>query len=337
MAARAAVATALAWLAAHAVPGPTADYPYYAPLGAVIATTFTLVGSVRESVQAVASIALGAGVAYAVGALVPGTGALAVAAVVALGVLIAGWRRLGAMASWVPTAALFTLVIGGQDPTGFIGAYTGLTLLGALIGVGVNLVFPPLPLAPAQLAMERVRGLLVEQLSDLADGLDRDEPPDAAEWAQRRRDLAPALREMHDVVADAAAARRWNRRSRRYDAATARQDRMAAALQRTALVVEDLTGTVTESERADLDEVALGRRLRPYAARTLGSLAGVLTHVEGTEEHPGAVADARQALEEFAAEVAHGPAAGHLVAASVVAALRRCLAAATDPPVAAAG
>ncbi|WP_344382967.1 FUSC family protein, partial [Georgenia ruanii] len=332
LAARAAMATGLAWLAAQAVPGPTADYPYYAPLGAVIATTSTLVGSVRESLQAVASIALGAAVAFGIGALVPGPGAPSVAVVVALGVLLAGWRRLGAMGSWVPTAALFTLVIGGHDPRGFIGAYTGLTLLGALIGVGVNFVFPPLPLAPAQLAAERVRRLLVDQLRDLAEGLDRDEPPDAAEWVRRRRDLAPPLRSMHDAVADADAARRWNRRSRRYDVAFRRMDRMAAALQRAALVVEDLTGTVAETERADLEEVALGPRLRPPAARALHTLAEVFAHVEGSADHTEDVTAAHDALDTFAAEVARNAAPGHFVAASVVVALRRTLAAATDPP-----
>ena len=289
-------------------------------------------GSVRESLQAVASIALGAAVAVVVGRLVPGTGALSVAVVVAAGVLLAGWWRLGTMGSWVPTAALFTLVIGSRDPTGFVGAYTGLTLLGAAIGVAVNLVFPPLPLAPAQLAMARVRGLLVEQLGDLADGLDRDEPPDADEWARHRRDLAPALRDMHDAVVDSSAARRWNRRARRYDVAIARQDRMSAALQRASLVVEDLSETVTETERAGMDEPALGRRLRPPAARALRCLAAVLAHVEGSAEHTEDVAACRRAVDEFAAEVARGAPAGRFVAASVVVALRRCLAAATDPP-----
>ncbi|TRW43477.1 FUSC family protein [Georgenia yuyongxinii] len=334
MAARAAIAAPLAWVVALAIPGPTADYPYYAPLGAVVATTFTLAGSVRESLQAVASIALGATTAFAVGAVTNQTNPLGIAVVVALGVLLAGWRVLGDMGSWVPTAALFTLIIGGSDPTGYIGAYTGLTLLGALIGVVVNLTFPPLPLAPAQHALTRVRELLAAQLADLADGLERDTPPDAAEWARRRRDLAEPMGAMNDAVVAASEARRWNRRTPHYDIAITRQDRMSSALRRAALVVEDLTATVTEEERADLDTLALGPGLRPPAARAMRALADVLRQVEGRATGTPEVIRAEQAVDQLRLAVTRAGAdpSGLLVAASLVVSLRRLLEAVTDPP-----
>src|SRR5699024_12712832 len=56
---RAALTATLAWLITGFLPDPASDYPYYAPFGAVIATTLSLVGSIRESLQAIASIALG--------------------------------------------------------------------------------------------------------------------------------------------------------------------------------------------------------------------------------------------------------------------------------------
>jgi len=94
LACRAAVAATLAWLVASVIPGPAAEYPYYAPLGAVIATSTTLRGSVLESLQTVAGIVVGAAIALGVSAVMPSTW-LTVSVVVLLGALVAGWRRLG--------------------------------------------------------------------------------------------------------------------------------------------------------------------------------------------------------------------------------------------------
>jgi hypothetical protein len=54
--------------------------------------------------------------------------------VVGLGVLLAGWHRLGSSGSWTATSALVVLILGSQDP-GSVTAYTGLTALGAGIGL----------------------------------------------------------------------------------------------------------------------------------------------------------------------------------------------------------
>ncbi len=142
LAGKAAVAAALAWAVARAVPGPAGQYPYYAPLGALLATTTTLAGSARESAQTVAAIVAGAGIALAVDAVAPAE-LVGIAVVVAAGVLLAGWERLGSARSWVPTAALFVLIIGGRDPVGYVLGYAGLTALGAVVGLAVTAAFPP--------------------------------------------------------------------------------------------------------------------------------------------------------------------------------------------------
>src|SRR5690625_1886248 len=63
---RAAIAASVAWAVASLLPEPLAEYPYYAPFGAVIATTLSLAGSIRESIQAVSSIAIGGLIAWLV-------------------------------------------------------------------------------------------------------------------------------------------------------------------------------------------------------------------------------------------------------------------------------
>ena len=64
LAVKAAVAAALSWLLAMPLGGIADDYPYYAPLGAVLAVTWTVAGSVRESLQGLAAIAVGAAIAF---------------------------------------------------------------------------------------------------------------------------------------------------------------------------------------------------------------------------------------------------------------------------------
>ncbi len=66
---KAAVAAGLAWVLVLPLGGVADAYPYYAPLGAVIAVSSTVAGSLRSSLQAVVSIAIGAAIAVGVVAL----------------------------------------------------------------------------------------------------------------------------------------------------------------------------------------------------------------------------------------------------------------------------
>lgn len=327
MAAKAALAASLAWALVRVVPGPAADYPYYAPLGALIATSTTLTGSVREAAQAVTAIALGATVALVADAL-SGPNLLTIALVVAAGVLVGGWSRLGSSRSWVPTSALFVLIIGNSNPTGYVLGYVGLTLLGALVGLLVTTAFPPLPLAPAQAQMQLLRTTLADQLDDLAGGLLQDGPPTAEEWQDRTRTIEPVLAQMRADVDQAREAQRGNRRARRYAEDTQQQVRQARTLERLTLLVEELTDVLTETERAEFERVALGPALRPTAARTLAALAGALRSVLAETADPATLRDAEDALEGFRDQVRHTRTTTQddlFVAGSVIDAVRRGL------------
>ena len=190
MSVKTAVAAAIAWMVVQPMPGVADSYPYYAPLGAVVAISTAAVGSFRQSAQSLLAILLGAGVALVVD-LVLDMGVATLALVVAAGTLLAGWRAVGAMASWVPISGLFVLILGQNAPGRYVVAYVGLTALGTLVGIGVNLLFPSLPLTPAQITLRKLRATLADQLEDLAGGLLREEPLSAEEWADRRGDLQP--------------------------------------------------------------------------------------------------------------------------------------------------
>lgn len=295
MAVRAAIAAGLAWWAALLLPDPASEFPYYAPMGAVIATSTTLAGSVRESLQAVGAIALGGVIGWAASVSGESTNPVVIAVAVALGVLLAGWRQLGAMGSWVPTAALFTLVIGHGEAF-YVGAYAGLTLLGAAVGVAVTVVSPALPLAPAQDALARLRQGLAGQLNDLAEALDQDGAPTAEEWDASQRELRPDLRRMHGAVEEAEEGVRGNRRARRYAAELDALRRQRAAFGRVVTLLTDLVDLLSTQERADQDHVAFGPDLRPLAGRVLRRLADALDSVSGTSADPETTRAAREEL-----------------------------------------
>ena len=189
LAAKSSLAAGLAWLLVQPFGGVADDYPYYAPLGAVVAVSTTVSGSARTTLQALVSIGLGAALGALAG-VAPVPTVVGLVVVVAVAGLMAGWHRLGLSGSWVPVSALFVLVLGGGDPTHYLGGYLGLTTLGMLVGTAVNLALPQTVLAPAGEAEHRLRAALADQLDDLADGLLADEAPDAADWRRRRRGSA---------------------------------------------------------------------------------------------------------------------------------------------------
>lgn len=325
---KAALAAALAWLAVQPMAGVADEYPYYAPLGAVIAVTTTVAGSVRESLRGVLAIFTGA--VLALGAmLTPLPRVAELALVVALGTALAAWPRYGAKASWVPVSALFVLIIGRGDAVDYAVAYLGLTGLGSAIGIVLNIAFPPLALTPMADSIKRLRGLLAEQLDELADGLRSERPPSAREWAERERSIRPTTEEMQRVVGHATDARRANWRARRWDEHAQRRYQQARALQQVAFLIEDLTALVVEHERSENERVALGPSLRPYAAHTLETLAACLRSVEHDQAEPDCLRAADASVTALAGAVreARRSSSDDLFAAgAVVTGTRRALA-----------
>lgn len=282
-AAKAALAACLASLVVIPLGGVADEYPYYAPLGAVIAVSTTVAGSIRESVQGVAAILVGALLALAV-TPIPQLAGLAL--VVAGGTMIGGGRWFGEMGGWVPLAALFVLIIGQPDPVGYVVAYLGLTGLGAAIGIAVNSTFPPLPLSESHSAIDSMRGSLVRQLSDLAAGLREQDLLTVEEWQEKEHALSPIREKMRFAVAHASEARRANWRARRWRKLAYEQYDRANALEHLAFLVEDIAEQLMGQEIAGRDSVALGPQLRPPTASVLESMASVLDSMDGAAPDP---------------------------------------------------
>jgi uncharacterized membrane protein YgaE (UPF0421/DUF939 family) len=332
LAVKCAVAAALAWLLVLPLGGVADDYPYYAPLGAVVAVGTTVVSSLRASVQGVAALLLGAALSIGVGLLsLPEV--IAVASVVGFGTLLAGWRFLGDMASWVPISGLFILTIGRAEPGDYAVAYVGLTGLGAGVGVLVNAAVPPLPLTAASATQSVLLETLASQLDDLADGLLQDRLLTPQEWEMRTWAVEPQHERMRRMVEEAAEARRANWRARRWRETADRQYSLARALEQLSFMVENITGLVVEHEHAQRRRLVLGPTLRPPTAAALHAMAVVLRSVQGAAAEPEALTRADRAvreLEEAVRDVRGRTEDDLFSAGTLVTALRRGISALAD-------
>ena len=294
---RAAVAAVLAWLAVIPMGGLADDYPYYAPLGAVIAVATTVSDSLRSAVQALLAVLAGGGLAVALHATalpMP----VGIGLVVALGTVVGAHRWFGTMGGWVAVSALFILILGRDEPWHLGLGYLALTALGALVGSIVSVAVPPLHLAEAARTQDLLRDALVDQLDELAGGLESEEPPTVEQWRARRRAMEPKAREVKSLIA-AVTGRRINWRLERWRPRAEQLSAQGSVLVNLAFqigVLADLIGDRESPNRAHL----LGPELRPPAAAALRSTADALRTVEGSAAAPGALADALRAVHALA-------------------------------------
>src|SRR4051794_1507325 len=275
---RAALAAGLAWQAALLLPPTIAQYAYYAPLGALIAVHPTVADSAAAAWRTVVAILLGFALAVAIHELTTAIpGALTIALIVALAIGIEQWRMLQEHASWVSFAAVLMLTVGTADPARYAVGYAGLTLLGAAIGVLVTTVlFAPLQLTTAVRRIETTRALLARHLQDIATGLRRGEVPTPGAWVRRGQELEAALDRMRVAEGVVERARRANPRARRWGGTATSIREQSRALDRVAVLVDDLTMLVVEFQphRHGLDRIDGGTGW--VLADALDSLARVV-------------------------------------------------------------
>ena len=211
--AKTALAVGIAWLVAPHMPGVVNEYPYYAPLGALISMYPTLMGSVRSGLQTVLGLAAGIGLATLV-ILTVGPTWWSIPVVVGLAVLISGTGWFGAGREYVPMAALFVLIIGGQKADDYSLGYLVQTAVGVAIGLLVNVLIAPAPLtARASARLDAFRAQLSAHLRDVGDAVSASWPPERDQWASDAASLADTTREIRLALMEADDSRRGNPRA----------------------------------------------------------------------------------------------------------------------------
>ncbi|KUM33067.1 hypothetical protein AR539_13870 [Arthrobacter sp. EPSL27] len=284
LALKAGLAAGIAFAIAPYMPGSAANYPYYAPLGALVAMYEHVAGSVRQGVQALAGLAVGVGLAFVL-FILGSPSPLTVGVVMAFGVILAGIPKIGAGRDWIPTAALLVLLVGGHDPDQFSFGYLLQMGVGVSVGILVNLlVFPPLHFRAAELSIAELRLALAEQLWDMAKALKESWPPEHEDWAKRSDSLEASARSVRLAVEKADASRRANPRRRLHPRDIEQDYRDLRDLERVTFHVQDVTQVLSDVIWAKDTPFVVPDEFAAPLADAMASVGDVLRAVE--EESP---------------------------------------------------
>ncbi|MET4637865.1 aromatic acid exporter family protein [Mycetocola sp. 2940] len=296
LAAKTAIAVGLAWFLAHLVPGVADDYPYYAPLGALISVSPTLMTSVKRGAQTLAALAIGILLAGAI-IIFWEPNVFSISLVVGVGVLIAGSRWLTAGGEYVAVAALFVLIIGGQDADDYSVGYLVQMAVGIAVGLGVNLlILPPLNTTSAVLRLAGFRSLLSDHLHDIGKALIETWPPVHEDWAGRSGTLTETADRVREAVTQADESRKLNPRARLHQRNLEKDYEDLADLETMTFHVRDLTQVLAAAIWESPFPAELPQDLREPLSDTIHAVADVLTLRNADEDLSEGVDAADDAL-----------------------------------------
>jgi hypothetical protein len=328
LAVKTALAAGLAWWIAPRVPGVAAEYPYYAPLGAIIAMYPTVRSSVRLGAQSLLGVFLGIVLATVVTMLQTGyPGVLTVAVLAGVGVLVGGVRRLGAGRDWVLTAGLFVLLLGGSSSEEYSIGYIVQVGIGVVVGVLVNLlVVPPLYTGQADDRLRRTRAALADRFDDVAGVFAVRWPLEDHDWETRLEGVPATMRDVREQVRQAEESRSLNPRRivvRRRDPGAERRD--LAALERVSFHLQDLAEVSGILARRIGVQIGLPDALAGSVSRAAAAVAVVVREglggddggVEAFTAARRAVAELWQAIDDSGAGSATDVSGGVSIAVSL--------------------
>jgi uncharacterized membrane protein YccC len=306
LALKAAIAAGIAFYIAPFMPGSAADYPYYAPLGALVAMYENVSGSMRQGVQTLVGLAIGIGLAFMLFSL-GDPSPVTVAVVMGLGVILAGLPRIGSGSDWIPTAALLVLLVGGHDPDRFSFGYLVQMGAGVTVGIIVNLlVFPPLHFKAAALSIAEHRLALSRQLADMATALNENWPPEHEEWSRRSDALAASASSVRLAVEKADASRRANPRRRLHPRDLDEDYRDLRNLERVTFHVQDVTQVLSDVIWADDTPFVVPDEYAAPLSAAMSAVGDVLlpAEEEGPERHDELTLTAEDAVQQLSRRLA---------------------------------
>lgn len=247
-----AVAAVAAWQIARQVHEPQS---FIAPYAAVFMIGSTVFRSLRDAVLQVTTMMLGVLVAYAVARTIPSPPA-ALAVAVFAGMLIGRWHRLGQDGIWVGVIALLMVTYGTADNAEYLAVRVGEGVLGAAIGVAVNvLVLPPLRLREGDRAVTAAAKEIAGQLRAVATGLRAGwRIQDAQRWHREAVAVERAVRAADEADGDGRESARFNPRAAARRDRVERTDSVLGVLYDVAEQVRHITKTLVSS--ADPDDTA---------------------------------------------------------------------------------
>jgi len=306
LAAKTALAVGLAWLIAPLVPGVADEYPYYAPLGALVSMTATLMSSVRTGLGTLVGLGIGILLAGAV-IILSEPNVITISLVVGIGVLIAGSRWFKAGGDYVPTAALFVLIVGGPNADNYSVGYLVQMAVGITVGLAVNfLILPPLTVTTAVLQLNEFRELLARHLSEMAKALVETWPPEHEDWASRAGLLRGTSDDVRKALQDADESTKANPRAQLHKRDLGVDYADLYALETITFHVRDVTEVLAASIWKRGFEAELPSDLRAPLSDVLTAVAdALLARNSGDDDEAIRVAD--DALQELLSKLDDQP------------------------------
>ncbi|MEV8254227.1 aromatic acid exporter family protein [Rhodoglobus sp. NPDC076762] len=302
-AAKTGVAVAIAWTIAPYLPGVADNYPYYAPLGAIVAMYPTLMGSMKNAAQTLGSLTVAILLAGAV-IIFSSPSVLTMSLAVGAGALIAATGWFGANREYIPVTVLFVLIIGGPDADDYSLGYLEQASLGIVVGLLVNfLIFPVLSHNAVDQQLSNFRAVLSDHLAEIAEALAESWPPERDGWASGKDSLVAVSAQVREAVLLADESRKANPRARRYRRDLKADYEDLAALENVTFHVRDITDVLTGAVWGTPIKVQLRPELRPALSDALAAVASALRDWDSLENREEAHALATDALAALTAEL----------------------------------
>jgi hypothetical protein len=272
-------AAVLAYLVAHALFPNT--QPLTGPLTALLVVQATLFSTLKMGLQRVLSVLSGVLIAVLLAEVV-GLTWWSLGLVIACALIIGQVLRLEDQLLEVPISAMLILGVGAAATTA-AGARIAETLVGAGVGVLINVVFPP-PLRTrnadeaVQQVAEQAANLLIHAAHQLLEGPSKEQ---AIGWLLDARQLSRFVDRADQAISEGSASRRLNPRSiRQLDTEPILRSGLEA-LEHTIIalraVFRSIAEGIAESEEAQEPHEAEGDRGGgPYGADLLAAFAALL-------------------------------------------------------------
>jgi uncharacterized membrane protein YccC len=203
------VAAVVAWvIAASTLELPQ---PFLAPWAALLVVHATVYRTFSRGLQQVVAAVVAVLLAAAVGNLL-GLDTVAVAVLLALGLLIGSLPWFGAEATTIATTALVVLTTGFADDLRLVSRLLD-TGIGVAVGLAVNVaVWPPLLRRTAITSLNRIDDRIGDLLADIGTTLEAGREVDVEDWVERTRDLDGEIDQAWALVRQARESARMNPR-----------------------------------------------------------------------------------------------------------------------------
>jgi uncharacterized membrane protein YgaE (UPF0421/DUF939 family) len=317
--AKSAVATIVAWLAAGwLIPGPL---PVFAAIAALLVVQPSLNQSIAKAVERSVGVVAGVVIASVLSlAFGQATWVVLLAVVAALAV---AWslRMTTGTSNQVAISALLVLALGAATPDYALDRVIE-TVVGALIGFVVNLVFvPPVALAPAQQAIDGLGGEVAASLDRLAAALAAPQSaPQLEELMITARLMRPMVTTAEDAIQAAADSLTLNPRGRRRREELHRLDTTLERLRPIVTQVVGMTRAVYDRYDASLVEEPTVRAIAEQLRRAAHDVRRVVRRTNPDPSNPPT-----ESIPALTAPLAVGaPSSGHwILVGSLLEDLRR--------------